>query len=187
MTNQTKIISIVLVIAILIFGYLSFARKVNSNSEVTTATNTNVQTEVRPGWVEFRDATNSVSFMYPQELGTNYIQTVDWPPQLQVLDQPYSCTSAGSVNARAGETKEQTIAGMRYCITTESEGAAGTIYTMYAYAFPVEAQTYVLAFSTRAPQCGNYDEDKANECQSEKDKFDINTIVTGMVQSMKKN
>jgi hypothetical protein len=71
MTNQTKIISIVLVIAILIFGYLSFARKVNSNSEVTTATNTNVQTEVRPGWVEFRDASQLSGYsLYPIPVDT---------------------------------------------------------------------------------------------------------------------
>src|SRR5581483_1452699 len=104
------------------------------------------------GWGTYADK-SGVAFRCPSTLGTLYIEAVDWPPQVQVSDEPYRCTQAGSETERAGETEERVIHDHAYCRTAVVEGAAGSMYTMYAYAMPHGAQTVIFTWSTRAPQC----------------------------------
>src|SRR5690606_2821260 len=87
---------------------------------------------------------------------------------VQLVDGPLECTAAGSEIARAGRTEPATIAGRSYCVTRASEGAAGSVYTSYAFAFERDGRVAILAFSVRAPQCGNYDERERQECEAER-------------------
>jgi hypothetical protein len=119
-------------------------------------------------------------FMHPPDLGLEYIEATDWPPQVQVLDDSFACTEAGEPGARAGRTERRTIAGRDYCITTVVEGAAGSIFTQYAYATALDGQdskTAIFTFSFRASQCGNFATDAEREqCESEQD-FDIDALI----------
>jgi hypothetical protein len=136
------------------------------------------------GWKTFNDTTNKVSFQYPEKLPTTYITTADWPPKLQITNGPYTCNEAGSENATAGQTSKQTINGREYCVTKETQGAAGSIYTQYAYEFASGNKVDILTFSLRFVQCANYDEPKKTECESERTTFDINPIVDRIAQTL---
>ena len=144
-------------------------------------------------WTTTTDSQTGIAFNYPKTLLTEYIHTVDWPPQVQVLNQPFSCIEAGLEIARAGQTSKRMVDDRTYCVTKESEGAAGTIYTNYAYAFPLystgstqaDRKTIIFTFSLRAPQCVNYDDPQKTACEKERTSFDLDSLVDRMARSIK--
>ncbi len=130
------------------------------------------------GWATVSDNINRVSFQYPKSIGTKYISPTDWPPKMQVVSQQFVCTEAGSESAPAGITSRATINGHLYCVTRESGGAAGSIYTSYAYARQIAPMKIaVLTFSLRFVQCGNYPDSQMKQCQTERDNFSIDPTV----------
>lgn len=147
-------------------GYLNFAIwQISAKQAVVPAT-----------WSTTTDPKTGLSFTYPPELGTNYIRAQDWPPQIEILNEPFSCPGAGGGTVIAGRT---------YCITKVSEGAAGSIYNQYAYAFAKGNQTIIMTFTLQYPQCANYDDPKKTECQNEEDKFDVNSLLNQIAGSVK--
>lgn len=136
-------------------------------------------------WQSMTDEKTGVSFQYPKELLTEYLHEQDWPPQVQVLDQAYTCTEAGSEIDRAGRTEKRLVDNREYCVTKVTEGAAGSNYTMYAYAFPKEGKTIILTFSLRFVRCENYDEVQRVACEQEREAFDIDGIADRMAQSLR--
>lgn len=135
-------------------------------------------------WKISADDSTGAVFRYPENLLAEYIHTVDWPPKIQVLNQPFSCTEAGSEIARAGQTMKRMVDNRTYCVTKESEGAAGSIYTNYAYAFPAGDKTVIFTFSLRAVQCANYDDPQRKTCENERETFDLDSIVDRMARSI---
>ncbi len=128
---------------------------------------------------------NGITFQYPETLLTTYINTQDWPPQVQVLNEPFICTEAGEETARAGQTMKRMVDDRTYCVTKESEGAAGSVYTNYAYAFPSTDKTIIFTFSLRAVQCANYDDPQKTACENERSAFDLDSTVDRMARSIK--
>lgn len=129
--------------------------------------------------------TNGNTFSYPPAIGTEYVSTVDWPPTVRVQRAvPFVCTVAGDVTAPAGKTELVTIEGHEYCLTRESEGAAGSVYTQYAYTFPRQSDVVTLTFSLRAVQCLNYDEPRRSTCTREQATFTANKLADQMAQSV---
>lgn len=135
-------------------------------------------------WDTFTDPTSRISFRYPAGLGTTYIQPLDWPPLARIEAGPFECTEAGEETARAGRTELATIDGRTYCVTRVTEGAAGSVYTMHAYALPAGDEVVFLTFSTRAPQCGNYDEPRRSECERERETLSIDRIVDAIARTL---
>lgn len=132
-------------------------------------------------------ATSSgVTFQYPDTLGTSYIGLTDWPPQVQFLEEAFSCNEAGDETVRAGRTEPRTINGQEYCVTVVSEGAAGSIYRQYAYAFPFENGAAVFTFSLRFPRCLNYDEPQRAACIAEEQNLSLDTIVDEIRATLKR-
>ncbi|MBX4199907.1 hypothetical protein KW790_00385 [Candidatus Parcubacteria bacterium] len=113
----------------------------------------------------------------PTDLGTKYIQGQDWPPMLQVVSGPFSCTPAGSVTATAGQTVKRQINGHTYCVTLERQGAAGSTYDQYAYAYEKSGKVDILTFTLRLPQCLNYEDPQKTECTNERNSFNIDQII----------
>lgn len=140
--------------------------------------------KINPAWETFSDPSVGVSFQYPKELSTHYIHAFDWPPKISIFKETYSCTEAGQATARAGRTEERTIRGNTYCVTELVEGAAGSTYTQYAYAFEKKDRVLILTFSLRAPQCGNYDDPKKTECENERKTFSIDSLVNEITQTV---
>lgn len=129
--------------------------------------------------------TEGRAFYYPPTLDTEYIQLTDWPPALQILEESFACTPAGEEIERAGKTELITIGGRKYCRTTTLEGAAGSTYGLYAYAFPQGEATAILTFGLRFPECANYDKPQNLECQNERDTFDIDSVLDNIATSLK--
>lgn len=135
-----------------------------------------------PSWKT--EMTAGVLFKYPEELTTEYISVQDWPPQVQILDEAFTCTEAGLETGRAGRTARRMVDGRTYCVTTIINGAAGSTYTQYAYAFPKDDRVIILTFTLRAVQCGNYDEPKKTACEQEREAFDIDGTVDRIAQTL---
>lgn len=136
-------------------------------------------------WKTITDSKTGASFQYPEQLITEYIHTVDWPPQIQVLDEPFNCTESGSEIDRAGQTIKRMVGNRVYCVTKITEGAAGSIYTQYAYAFSKDDKTIILTFTLRAVQCGNYDDPQKTACEGERESFDLDGLVDRIAQTVK--
>lgn len=128
---------------------------------------------------------DGITFQYPKEILAEYISEVQWPLKLIIEDRPFICNSSGNEIQQGGQTEQRLVDNRVYCITKESEGAAGSIYTAYTYEFPKDNQTGVITFTLRFVQCQNYDEPKASECESERSAFDIDGTVDRIVQSIK--
>jgi hypothetical protein len=140
---------------------------------------------VNGSWKTVTDTATGISFRYPEALPTTYIHVVDWPPQVRVVADPFTCTAGGSEVARAGVTEERLIYDHAYCVTRESEGAAGSIYTNYAYAFAREGTTIILTFSIRSVQCANYDDPQRTACETERAAFSMDGTADAMAQSVR--
>lgn len=76
--------------------------------------------------------------------------------------------------------------GMRRagCITRVKEGAAGSVYTMFAYAMPADDLVIILTFSLRAAQCGNYDAARRIECERERADFSIDPVIDAIARTV---
>ncbi len=136
-------------------------------------------------WEIFSDIRKGIKFQYPKQLPFKYIYTIDWPPQIQILNNPFSCAEAGTETDRAGGTIKEPINGQTYCVTKETQGAAGSIYTMYAYAFPFEQnKTAIFTFSLRFSQCANYEDPNKAECETERASFDTNLVISQIASTL---
>lgn len=126
-------------------------------------------------------STKSYSLKVPPAPTTEYVSLVDWPPRLYVLDEEYSCSPGGKPEARAGQTIEREIAGQKFCVTDEAEGAAGSIYHQYAYltASPT-GEVLGYTFSVREVQCLNYDEKEAKICLTDQKTFNPDSIARAL-------
>lgn len=127
---------------------------------------------------------HNISFQYSESLNTEYIDETDWPPQARILDEEFSCTEAGSETDRAGGTEIKIINNNVYCVTTVTEGAAGSIYRQYAYASDFNNKTLIFTFSLRFPQCANFDDSQRQECEDEYNNFDLDGLVDSIMQSI---
>lgn len=130
-----------------------------------------------------------VTFQYPEKLGTKYINTVDWPPLVQVVEAPFACGPVGQKSGQAGQTEEITVAGRRYCVTSVTGAAAGSVYTQYAYVFEKDTSLIIFAFSLQKPQCDNYDGyygSEQRDCKEEQAKFDVNNLVEQIAKTVTK-
>ncbi|MBN2198112.1 hypothetical protein JW698_02915 [Candidatus Wolfebacteria bacterium] len=128
---------------------------------------------------------DNIIFQYPKELPVNYISEVEWPPKLKIEDKSFVCNPSGNEIQQGGKTELRLINNQSYCVTKESEGAAGSVYTTYTYAFSKDNKTGIIVFTLRFVQCQNYDEPKATECENERSAFDIDIIADKIIQSIK--
>lgn len=126
------------------------------------------------------------TFKYPKDLATKFIHTVDWPPIFSVDENPFSCTVYQGLEVSAGgQTNKEIIGDKEFCVTKESEGAAGSVYTSYIYKSDFQGKTLVVNFTLRSPQCMNYDNPTQTECITEEKDFNISLIINSIISSIK--
>lgn len=129
-------------------------------------------------WKAYTD--DSVTFRYPAEFPATYIRPVEWPPGVTVSEGTAECMVG---KTEMGETKQASINDHDYCVTTSSEGAAGSVYVDYAYATQKDGKTATLAFTLRMTQCGNYDEPQKTACERERNDFSIDDLADRITQT----
>lgn len=135
------------------------------------------------GWV-FSLTDTGESYSYPPQLDTKYISARNWSPTLVVANEPFSCTPAGDEFAPGIWTVAREIDGRSYCVSTYTEGAAGTIYKNYSYYFSLDGQTAALSFFLGYPQCGNYDDQQRVACEQEQAEFSVDDLVAQIVKTV---
>ena len=126
----------------------------------------------------------TITFDYPEKLPATYMHAMHWPPQATLIEEPFTCTEAGDESVRAGKTEKRIINGRTYCVTTIVEGAAGSVYTQYAYLFPVGEATIALTFTVQAAQCGNYDEPEKVQCEEERASFAMDSFIDDIATTL---
>jgi hypothetical protein len=156
--NKKTFGTIILVIILIITIYIVANKKETISPITQTATSTPTET--------FSTSTYK------------YINFFDWPPQIEISNNKYSCVETST-------TTELIINSSKYCRSIISEGAAGSIYNTYTYTFAKEDQTKALTFSTRQPQCMNYDNPKQTECLSEIKNIDMDNIIDKFINVIK--
>ncbi|MCE9517717.1 hypothetical protein K8Q96_01800 [Candidatus Nomurabacteria bacterium] len=126
----------------------------------------------------------------PTILNTTYITSDNWPPKFEYTEKEFTCTPTENPVNMGANTKQVLIQNRPYCITTSSEGAAGSTYTTYTYQ-TTEQKTNGLTtnikttFVLRFVQCDNYPEPKRTECKTERESFNIDKIIGELVQRLK--
>jgi len=136
-------------------------------------------------WNTYKDIAQGISFQYPPQLATQYIGTQEWPPKVSIRSGSFICNKGGSEITQTGMVVQRKVDNKNYCVTTQSEGAAGSIYTTYTYTTYSGGKLVTLQFTLRYPQCLNYDDPKQSECKAERESFDLDGIVDRIVQSVK--
>jgi hypothetical protein len=137
-------------------------------------------------WLLSSPNSQGVRFMYPLELPTTYISAVEWPPLVERTVNEYSCTPGPITDADGPlKTQERRVIGDReYCVTSSAEGAAGSTYRAYEYAFQFGNATYRVVFQLRYPQCLNYDEPQRGACTREQANYDVDALIDRIAQSI---
>lgn len=118
-------------------------------------------------------------------LTTKYISTPDmvWPPAVKFLDNVFSCNVQGNQIIENGKTELKTVEDIQYCVTTHSEGAAGSMYTTYTYTADIKNQLATTLFTLRFVQCENYDDPEKTSCKTEREQFNPDTIANGIIMN----
>jgi len=133
---------------------------------------------ISPGsdWKVGYDADTGFGFSYP-EFTSTYVTSDTWPPDFQSGEGEYTCDTSAT-------TVEKVIEDTPYCITTSSEGAAGSVYTTYTYKFDYHGGATLLTFTVRKVQCENYDEPEKSECKNIQASFDPDEMAHMMAYSI---
>jgi hypothetical protein len=135
-----------------------------------------------PDWKEIYVPGLAV-FRAPQTFPGKYVTAPDWPPKLSLSNDIFRCTEAGALDKPAGRTEERTVNGRTYCVTERREGAAGSVYSLYAYAFPTEKGQAILTFSLRRVQCANFSEER-QACEEEQGALDVDGLVDALAETL---
>jgi len=132
-------------------------------------------------WKEGK-ASNGQAFQYPDRLLVQYISAQEWPPVVEILPGTFSCNESGGVNAAIAR---RMVDDRVYCVKTESEGAAGSVYYTYSYVAQKGDNLAKVSFTLRYVNCQNYSEPQDRICQAEREAFDLDGIVDKIVQTIK--
>jgi hypothetical protein len=84
-------------------------------------------------------------------------------------------------------TSKKEINNRKYCISAFSEGAAGSVYTEYAYTTVIKDKVYVIRFIARYPQCDNYPEEESIKCKTERESFNLDVLIDKEIELIKNN
>jgi hypothetical protein len=151
----------------------------------TTNTNSSV-------WKSVYDKNLGISYKYIDNLYINgklteYVHPVEWPPKVALSTDKYVCHVSGSTIDAGGLTYEKTVDDQTFCVNAASEGAAGSVYTNYTFKKQLGNKVVSMSFVIRAPQCGNFDEPQATNCNKEKQIFNVDRMMAQILATIKQN
>ncbi len=114
-------------------------------------------------------------YISSQEWKTRIISLDDkYPPKFSIVNGEIDCEVRDDI---FNKTKKKVIDKQVYCIEESSEGAAGSIYTEYAYSTIKEDFLITVSFVARYAQCSNYPELQKSECKNEREVFSFDSIA----------
>lgn len=126
-----------------------------------------------------------ITFQYPKELLAKYVSVTEWPPFVKIETGTYSCkTTSQEVSSMSDITSERLVDNRTYCVNIKNEGAAGSVYSSYTYTTVKSGKLVKASFTLQYPNCNNYDEEQSKACVSEREAFDVDSIIDRIVQTM---
>jgi hypothetical protein len=137
-------------------------------------------------WISAEPTAQDLIYLYPEALPTSFITASEWPPLVEEVASNPACKE-GPVTAADGPEKrveKHTVGDREYCVTLSEEGAAGSTYRSYEYAFEFGGFPYRIAFTLRYPQCANYDEPQRGACTSEQANYSVDGLVDRIAQTV---
>lgn len=87
------------------------------------------------------------------------------------------CSETPQESSLPLRVSKKEINGQKYCVIASSEGAAGSVYTQYAYTTVIDGQVYSVIFLARYVNCSNYPDQKWQECEAERTSFNLDNLV----------
>lgn len=136
------------------------------------------------GWKTVSAPGGAFEFQYPETLTTKYIDAFEWPPKVTVTSGEFSCVETPATESFSARVARRAVDGRVYCMEAMSEGAAGSTYTTYTYTTARDGKLIAINFVLRYPQCLNYDDPKQSECLSERETFDLDSVVDRIAASV---
>lgn len=97
--------------------------------------------------------------------------------EFRVENGEINCDTTDQVSSLPLRISKTNINGQKYCIGAFSEGAAGSVYTEYAYATVIENNLYLVTFVARYPNCSNYPDKERMECEAERESFNLDSRI----------
>lgn len=137
-------------------------------------------------WVSSEMTSQRMKFLYPNPLPTRYVSVQEWPPVVEMTTKILSCAE-GDIVTEDGSPKHnerRMIQGQMYCVSSASEGAAGSTYTNYTYSVQQGDFVTSITFILRTPQCLNYDDPERTACQTEQKNFNTDALAHRIVSSI---
>ncbi len=140
---------------------------------------TSIGGENKIAWGVAIDGEQAKSFLYIDMLPTKYMRSTDKAFVTISSATPYACNLAGTDESVvvSGKTEKHTVGRQEYCVTTQSEGAAGSTYNTYTYVTAYEKGTVTFKFEVQQSQCANYNETERKTCEAERAIFSIDRFV----------
>ncbi len=89
------------------------------------------------------------------------------------------------INGNPLKIAKKKINGKKYCIANSSEGAAGSVYSQYAYGTVIDDYIYTVIFLARYSNCGNYPEEEMAKCENERNSFNLDILVDEEIKKIK--
>ncbi|MFZ5390962.1 MAG: hypothetical protein ACOZAJ_01650 [Patescibacteria group bacterium] len=127
-----------------------------------------------------------ITFQYPKELLAKYVSVAEWPPVIKIETGVYSCKITPlEVSSMSEITLQRLVDDRNYCLNIKNEGAAGSVYSSYIYTTIKNSKLVKISFTLQYPNCNNYDEEQNKACASEREVFDIDSMVDRIVQTIK--
>lgn len=137
-------------------------------------------------WLRSSANAQNISFMYPVELPTTYVQAAQWPPVVERVVNRYSC-NPGPITATDGPmqtVERRTIGDREYCVTSRAQETPEGIVRAYEYVFAFGDATYRLFFQLRYPQCLNIEGAAQQSCISEQENYNLDAVIDRIAQSI---
>ncbi len=126
-----------------------------------------------------------------QNYGSNIFKVEDYKmPGLRVVNGEIECEETGlspSMAKLSSEviTNKKEINGKKYCVMYSVEGAAGAIFSQNAYTTVINNNVYLVLFTTRYNNCGNYPEVDLLKCHQERVQFNLDELVDQEIEKMR--
>ncbi len=175
------LIGLGVLIVVLVAAFFAIQAYLNSERQGVVP-----EAEPLAGWARMTTS-QGIEFMYPESLQTTYISAQEWPPRIEEVAHEYSCTE-GTITATDGpltRVERKAINGREYCVGVSSEGAAGSTYRTYEYTTVVDDSTVRLVLTLRFPQCLNYDDPNQSACGTEQERFNLDSIVDRIIETVR--
>ena len=118
---------------------------------------------------------NYISF---QNYSSNIFKAEEYPKlESWVENGEIECDETPSESSLPLRISKREINNRKYCIGASSEGAAGSVYTQYAYTTVIGGNVYSVRFIARYPNCDNYPDNERAQCKTERETFNLDNLV----------